>query len=216
MKRRDFVKSLPILALSPLILTDVVQNGRHLIVIGSAATRMIAKHTQDLKVDSITVINDEIPVQFKSAHTFLKFEAPASAYDFVGDRKIMKRKRLPEIQLSPAIKQYLKNLQGKLIIITALGGYTGTTHYQAIMKFVSSINIDSAFICSLPFEFEGSKKFENAMDIISQVGESTSQSVFAMDGIRVLHGNLSVRSAFEKADGMMMKMVIETIEKSTF
>jgi hypothetical protein len=211
MKRRDFVKAMPILALSPILLTEAVQKRKHLIVLGSAATRMIAHHGQDLSVDSITVINDVIPDQFKAAHAFMKYEAPASAYHFVGDRKILKREPFPEINLSQTIKQHLEKLDGKLFILAALGGFTGTTHYKALMKFVGNIHVESKFICSIPFEFEGSTKFENPLDSTQKVDESTSQSVLVMDAIRVLHGNLSVRSAFAKMDDMMMEILMKKL-----
>ncbi|MGY6521307.1 MAG: hypothetical protein ACXIUD_06230 [Mongoliitalea sp.] len=207
MKRRDFVKVLPVLALSPLVLKEGVHNAKHIIVLGSAATRMFVNHAQDLTVDSITVINDENPAAFHSVQTFFPYEVPESAYFFLGERKFLKKDLIPKTTLSLALKEHLKGLKGTLIVVTALGGYTGTAHYRAIAEFFSIENITSEFICSIPFEFEGSAKVHQSLQLATEIKAFVSQKVFALEYIRCLYGNLSIRSAYAKADEQMMALL---------
>lgn len=210
MKRRDFIKALPIIAISPYFQQDDLVKPIHLIALGSAATRTIEKLATEIKFDKLTFINDKKPKNLSQPYTFISYHPPESAFTYFDRHKILKNGPLPEITLSESIRQRLDSVEDKWIVFAALGSFTGTTHYHAIAKSLSSRNIDAHFICTWPFEFEGRKRMKSAQHSSGFVGNLNSQQIFQLEHIRLLYGNLSIRSAFEKAE----EWVLNCIKKS--
>ena len=176
MKRRDFVKMLPAFALGTSMLH--VAKPTHLIALGSAASRLIEKYASELKFDTLTFVNDRLPQNLSLPYKFISYHPPESEYTFFGKHKILKDQPIPEIVLSESIKQQVDSLEGKLIVFAALGNFTGTAHYQALAKYLSSKQIKAQFICILPFRFEGSKRLRNAYISSEAVENLGLQDVF--------------------------------------
>ena len=200
MKRREFVKTLPVLALSPLLLSAGPAKAKNLLVLGSAATRLIATYGTELKADTTMLVNDINRENQGFSFDFSSNRPPASAYLNIRGIKSFHNYHLAQIKLPEAIADYLGEIEGKLVVFAALGEFTGTSLYQAVANYVSEHNIEAHFICSLPFDFEGSRRMEDAVNCADYVGARCSQEIFPLEQIRKQYGNLGIASAFDQAD----------------
>lgn len=202
MKRRDFVKSLPILAVAPSILSYTQKEEIHLIALGTAASKMIGRNSDNLKVDSITFINDKRPRRSKMNCEFIQFAPPNSAFDSYGGFRFLKKEIPMQLELSDQIKQQLDNLQGRIILVAGLGKFTGTFMYSPITNYLDSKGFITEGLCSLPFEFEGD--FWREASIKTANSFQGNHKVLDFEQIRKQKGNLSIRSAFKEADEWLM------------
>ncbi len=90
----------------------------------------------------------------------------------------------------------------KMTFITAgMGGGTGTGAAPVIARESKKMGILTVGIVTIPFRFEGSKKINQALDGV----EAMSKNVDALlvinnERLRQLYGNLSMMTAFGKAD----------------
>ncbi|AFL83166.1 hypothetical protein Belba_0508 [Belliella baltica DSM 15883] len=202
MKRRDFVKSLPILAVAPSILSYTQKEEIHLVALGTAASKLIGRSSDNLKVDSITFITDKRPRISKMNCEFIQFAPPNSAYDYYGGFRFLKKEIPMQLELSDQIKQRLDSLKGRVILIAGLGKFTGTFMYSPITNYLDSKGFKTEGLCSLPFEFEGG--FWRKASIKTASSIQGNQKVLDFEQIRKQKGNVSIRSAFEYADDWML------------
>jgi len=202
MKRRDFVKTLPILVATPLLLVSSQAKPvrRHLVVLGSAATNLVVKYGSKMTFDSYTVVNglkpDGCPVNFD----FFPFFKPDTSHLILEEFRNQKPENLPFLELSDELKSTIEGKSGTITVLAALGNYTGTLLFQALGTQLDIKREDLRMVGTLPFLFEGSKRRENALAAIQNLKINPSQTIFPLDQIRQVYGNLSIRSAFEKAD----------------
>jgi hypothetical protein len=210
MKRRDFVKCLPILAVTPFILSHTQKEKIHLIAIGSSASKLIERNTDILKVDSITYINDKTPQTLKTPYEFIQFSPPNSAYEYLYGRKFLKRDIPGQLQLPNSIRQRLDNLQGRLILVASLGKFTGTIMYSAIAAYIDSKGYNAQGICTLPFQLEGDFWRKTSIEIANNI--PGNQKILDFEKLRKQVGNLSICSAFKKADEWVLRELKETLE----
>jgi hypothetical protein len=210
MKRRDFVKCLPILVVTPFILSHTQKEKIHLIAIGSAASKLIERNTDILKVDSITYINDKIPQTLKTPYEFIQFSPPNSAYEYLYGSKFLKREIPEHLHLPNSIKQKLDNLQGRLILVAGLGKFTGTIMYSAIAAYIDSKGCNAQGICSLPFELEGDFWRKTSIEITNNI--PCNQKILDFEKLRKQVNNLTILTAFKMADEWVLGELIEALE----
>lgn len=74
-----------------------------------------------------------------------------------------------ETQLPALIQRKLDSIQGKIILLTGLGGYSGCFLYPQIAQYICSTDKETHLLCSLPFEFEGEFWGKTACEIGSQI-----------------------------------------------
>lgn len=203
MKRRDFVKSIPILAVAPAILSHVQIEKVHVIAIGTAASRLIAQNSDVLKIDSITLITDTMPQGAKNHCDWIQYTPPASAYEVFDGRRFLKREIPMQLELSDQIKQGLDNLKGRIILAAALGRFTGTFMYSPIRNYLDSKGLKPEGLCSLPFAFEGSFWREASIQVANRL--QSDQRILDFEQLRSQIGNLAIRSAFRKADDWVLE-----------
>lgn len=203
MKRRDFVKSIPILAVAPAILSHVQIEKVHVIAIGTAASRLISQNSDVLKIDSITLITDTMPQGAKNHCDWIQYIPPASAYEVFDGRRFLKKEIPMQLELSDQIKQRLDNLKGRIILVAALGRFTGTFLYSPIRNYLDSKDLKSEGLCSLPFAFEGNFWREASIQVANRL--QVDQRILDFEQLRSRIGNLAIRSAFRKADDWVLE-----------
>lgn len=209
MKRRDFVKVMPLLAVAPSILSYTQKEEIHLITLGTAASKMIGKNSDNLQVDSITFITDKMPRTSKMNCEFIQFTPPHSAYDYYGGHRFLKKETPTQPQLSNQIKQRLDNLKGRIILVAGLGKFTGTFMYSPITNYLNSKGFKTEGLRSLPFEFEGD--FWRKTSLKTANSFQGNHKVLDFEQLRKQKGNLSIRSAFKEADDWMLKELMERL-----
>lgn len=209
MNRREFAKRIPLLAAMPLALgaskSKTPSTKRHLIALGSVASNVVVKNKNLLKFDSFTVVSDH-KQGFQGNMEFIPFIPPDSAYDFYGNRKFLKREPFPVIDLPEQLSEAISSKEGEVLILAALGKYTGTVLSTSIAKaYAGSSNL--SFAVTIPFSFEGSFLRNEALNAAIDITSDHPSQFFDLEDIREQYGNLAIRSAFERADKEIISLL---------
>jgi hypothetical protein len=215
MKRRDFIKTLPTIAAVPFSIIPIKAKpkSKHLIALGSSASRLVAKYGQRLPFDSFTLINDCIPDFCDLSVDFIPFFPPDEAYFTWGERRFLKKEKLPDIILPNEIKSHLEAKEGDLVLFSTLGKATGSILMKSIGDQYRNSTQGLQVVAIMPFEFEGlnlSANAKHALESIHRRGIRTR--VLELEAIRAKYGNLAIRSAFEKADEWVLGR-LQSLEK---
>ncbi len=117
---------------------------------------------------------------------------------------------LPEIGKNAAvenieeIREYLSD-GAKMVFVTAgMGGGTGTGAAPVIAKVAKEMGILTVGIVTVPFNFEGRKRRIQAEEGLEEMRENVDTLlVINNERLREITGNLSITSAFEKADDIL-------------
>lgn len=101
----------------------------------------------------------------------------------------------------------------KAIIISTLGGYTGTEYAPMFSKFLSDIGIELTNIVTLPFSFEGKSRFEKSQKALTEMSKyAKSTIVFNGDSLKNLLKEENVADYFSILDNYIEKAILFTIE----
>ena len=110
-----------------------------------------------------------------------------------------------------------KELTGtdKLIIIACLGGGTGTAASYVISKIAKEMNIKTAALVTLPFDFEGKKRNLTALDGLKKLKEIIP--VYSFENNSILENvdrSTSLRNAFSVVDKVIAQKSVEYIKNN--
>lgn len=205
MKRRIFLKTLPVLAATPLAMAAMPAQSqhhpRHLIALGSAPCRLATGFHEKLKFDSVTLIDSNEENWGSEKATVFAFNPPSSVYQFHYSRPILKNENMPVLPLPKEIEAHLRSLDGKLVFLAGLGKATGTLLFQSIgLRYHNPVQ-STEWIAVMPFAFEGSRSHNQAQRTIHLLSDNHREpSCLYLDEIRHRYGNLAIRSAYEEAD----------------
>lgn len=206
MKRRDFLKTLPIIAGAPLALAPTspfpqTVNGRHLIALGTSACILASTHAGELSFDSFTFINSKEPQSLRKGDTFISFQTPDFIFEQVENLRIPKSGHLPVLPLGQEIQNHLSGLTGELVFLAGLGGVTATLLFQSIGCHYTNSSQRLEWLAMMPFEFEGTRRELRSQLAIRVLADQRRElTCLYLEEIRSRYGNQLIRSAYEKAD----------------
>ncbi len=102
------------------------------------------------------------------------------------------------------IEQMLST-QTKMVFITAgMGGGTGTGAAPIIAKLAKDMNILTVGIVTMPFQFEGKSRMQQAQKGIEMLRDTVdSLIVINNNKLREVYGNLGFKAGFSKADEVL-------------
>ncbi|NJC25278.1 cell division protein FtsZ [Neolewinella antarctica] len=102
------------------------------------------------------------------------------------------------------VKKYLNNNCRMLFVTAGMGGGTGTGAAPIIAKTAREMGILTVGIVTLPFTFEGRRRATNGMEGLQELKENVDTLiVVSNDKLRQIHGNLSLKDAFSRADNIL-------------
>lgn len=212
MKRRNFLKSLPVFAVAPLTLSANQKNAsssRHLIALGSAACRLVYMNFKRLPFDTVTFIDREEPGLIGDRQTFISFQSPDHLFDQVAHLKIPKMDCLPVLPLKPEIQRHLKSLEGDLVFLAGLGGVTSALLFQSIGCHYFHSSQRMKWLAIMPFAFEGIRKeVRSQWAIRVLIEKKIDPTLFYLDEIRAKYGNLAIRSAYQRGDEWVVEELL--------
>lgn len=106
----------------------------------------------------------------------------------------------------------------KMVFITAgMGGGTGTGAAPVIAKIAKEADILTVAIVTLPFQFEGSARYQQALNGIDALRDHVdSLLVINNEKLREMYGNLPISQAFSKADNVLSTAAKGIAELITF
>ena len=116
----------------------------------------------------------------------------------------------PEVG-AKAAKESQKEIEGilssqtKMIFITAgMGGGTGTGAAPVIAEMAKSMDILTVGIVTMPFQFEGRLRLEQAQKGLERIKESVDALIVINNNkLREVYGNLGFKAGFAKADEVL-------------
>lgn len=93
----------------------------------------------------------------------------------------------------------------KMVFITAgMGGGTGTGAAPVIAKAAKELGLLTVAIVTIPFHFEGGRRFNQAIEGIRELKENVdSLLVINNEKLREIYGNLPASEGFSKADDVL-------------
>lgn len=116
----------------------------------------------------------------------------------------------PEVGASAAIEsqeeiQSILSTQTKMIFITAgMGGGTGTGAAPVIAQMAKSLDILTVGIVTMPFQFEGKLRLEQAQRGLEKIKASVDALIVINNNkLREVYGNLGFKAGFAKADEVL-------------
>lgn len=212
MKRRNFLKSLPVFAVAPLTLSASpknASNSRHLIALGSAACRLAYMNFERLPFNTVTFIDREEPGLIGDRQTIIPSQPMENLFDRETYYSVRNKVSLPVLTLDPEIPMHLQTLNGDLIFLAGLGGITASLLSQSIGFHYFNPSQRMEWLAMMPFEFEGTKKVVQAQLVIHVLIEKRiNPSLLYLDDIREKYGNLAIRSAYQKADEWVVEELL--------
>lgn len=214
MKRREFLKTLSVFSLAPLVLREIPAGNRtgsrHLIALGTAACHLARNNSSKLAFNTITMIDGENPSIRSEKFKFIEFIPAESLFEQLGDIRISKSNFLPILPLPVEIKSHLESLSGDLVFLSGLGGMTSKLLTQSIGTYYSNISQRIEWVTMMPFEFQGSRRQVQAQFAIHMLAEKNFEpNCLYLDEIRHKYGNISIRSAYQKADEWVLDELSE-------
>jgi cell division protein FtsZ len=101
--------------------------------------------------------------------------------------------------------QQMLSTQTKMVFITAgMGGGTGTGAAPIIAKLAKDMNILTVGIVTMPFQFEGKSRMQQAQKGIEMLRDTVdSLIVINNNKLREVYGNLGFKAGFSKADEVL-------------
>ena len=133
-----------------------------------------------------------------------KIQLGLSLTDGRGAGSIPEVGRNAAIESIEDIRRLLLN-NAKMVFITAgMGGGTGTGAAPIIAQAAREMGILTVAIVTIPFEFEGKKRKQQADDGIEQLKKSVdSILIIRNQKLREMFGNLNLSEAFANADNIL-------------
>ena len=102
------------------------------------------------------------------------------------------------------IERILRNNTKMLFITAGMGGGTGTGAAPVIARIARDLGILTVGIVTVPFPFEGKRRFSQAMEGLEQLKKNVDTLiVISNDRLREVYGNLVLREAFSNADNIL-------------
>jgi cell division protein FtsZ len=115
----------------------------------------------------------------------------------------------PEVGRAAALesKEHIREMLAgtKMIFVTAgMGGGTGTGAAPVIAKIAKDMDILTVGIVTVPFGFEGKKKYAQAEQGVEALRSSCDTVLVILnDKLREIYGNLAIGQAFGEADNVL-------------
>ncbi|WP_027078905.1 cell division protein FtsZ [Maribacter antarcticus] len=102
------------------------------------------------------------------------------------------------------IKQMLDNTTKMIFITAGMGGGTGTGAAPVIAKFAKEMDVLTVGIVTMPFNFEGKMRCDQAQKGIEKLRNNVDSLIIINNNkLREVYGNLGFKAGFSKADEVL-------------
>lgn len=210
MERRDFIKTLPALSLTPLSLasmpTGEATNGKNLIALGTNAGRFVSQYHAKLSFDSFTIVDKQRLSCFDQSLSFLSFLPSEDAFRKIRDFDSSSPFLDEKLGFSEALLKHFRMLKGELIFLVGVGKSTGTLLAKMVMDSFGDSSPSIKILATSPFRFEGIKP-EMRATAIAELYSKTGfgNSILSLENVAGLSYGENMQSLFEAADREILK-----------
>jgi len=206
MERRNFIKltSLSLVYFSTPNLNFLIPEQRkkiHIIGLGSAGCNIIEYVFKKRFDANYTYVTTPDRTHFLNGINKVTFNRPKeyrNNKNWINDKDV----------LTENIKSIFQKDE-YYIIVTGLRGYTGSLLMRDLNKFLLKQNKLFTAIASTPFKFEGKMFMENANKIVEDIRNNPDFILIDLEIVRKIYGNITIIEAYEKANHLFYKKIIE-------
>lgn len=179
---------------------------------GNAINYMYAQGIQDVE---FIICNTDAQV-LKNSPVPNKLQIGANLTGGLGAGTDPEKGRQAALEDKDLIRESLDNTK-MLFVNAGMGGGTGTGAAPVIAELAKDMDILTVGIVTMPFVFEGKKKRQIAEEGVAALKKHCDTVIIILnDKIKEIHGNLSLKNAFSKADDILStasKSIAEIITK---
>lgn len=101
-------------------------------------------------------------------------------------------------------------------VVSCLGGGCGTSVAPVVAREARQMGITTICVATLPFEFEGTQRFEQSLDGVREMAKN-ADGIYLLNNQYIFrqHRNSPINEAFAQADEMMCNFIRSTTESIT-
>jgi hypothetical protein len=163
----------------------------HFIGLGGAGCNMLEYIQKQVIVARYTCITNPVRNNLSNEINVLKFDSPRNY-------TLIENWHKQDLKLPMSIKLLLHS-NSQYVILSGLGGYTGTMLTKSIMKHLKKREKDVMTICCLPFKFEKSRNII-ANEISSELSKQTKVNFIDLNIVSKGYGHISLKQFFNKVN----------------
>lgn len=181
------------------------QHNLHIIGIGGAGTNTAAYfHKQGVNAKYTYINNLEIN-EISKEFNYINFVSPTKEFIQTKKYQVVFSDMTQELIIpQETLDLFTKN--EKYLLLSGLGGYTGTFMMQQLTEMLYQQKIPFLSICTSPFNFEGEEKNKYALQTTQKLQHISNFHCINLENVLKNHGNLSVKESFEKINEMSFKI----------
>ena len=114
---------------------------------------------------------------------------------------------------SADIRALLGNRTDVAFVVSCLGGGCGTGVIPIVAREAQQMGITTICVATLPFEFEGTQRFEQSLDGVHEMAKN-ADGIYLFNNQYIFrqHRESPINEAFAQADEMMCNFIRSTIE----
>jgi len=162
---------------------------------GNAVTYM---YQQGIHNVNFVITNTDAQAMEKSP---VPVKIPLGIWGSGGDPDVGRQAALNSLD---KIREVLDTGTNMLFLTTGMGGGTGTGATPVIARVAKELGILTVAIVTMPFNFEGPVRIEQAKNGIYELKDHVdSLLIIENEKLREIYGDLTVRNAFSKADNVL-------------
>lgn len=163
----------------------------HFIGLGGAGCNMLEYIQKQGIVARYTCITNPVRNNLSSEIIVLKFDSPRNY-------TLIENWHKQDLKLPMSIKMLLHS-NSHYVILSGLGGYTGTMLTKSIMKHLKKQEKDVMTICCLPFKFETPRNII-ANDISRDLTKHAKVNFIDLNLVSKGYGHISLKQFFDKVN----------------
>ena len=159
--------------------------------------------TQGIRDVDFVVCNTDVQALAKSP-VQIKIQLGQTLTEGLGAGNLPEHGKQAAIESIEEITKLLSD-NTKMVFITAgMGGGTGTGAAPVIAKTAKELGLLTVAIVTIPFRFEGPRRFNQAIEGLRELKEHVdSLLVINNEKLREIYGDLAISEAFAKADDVL-------------
>ncbi len=171
----------------------------HFIGLGGAGSNQVEfLYNKGIK-GKFTCVSDPVRPNLPEEIQFVHFIPPGESYFKNGVEIIRISDMQQPIEIPDSVLNIFKS-NDIFVLLSGLGGYTGTYMTEELTLLLNQQKKPFLTISSLPYIFEGQKRKLTAENTIHKLKSIDSFQYYELENIRMEHGNLTVKDAFEIAN----------------
>ncbi len=173
----------------------------HLIIgIGGGASNALAVIPNQTKYQEVYILNtDKGVLQTSKQKTMLIGEQVLGGYGAAANMELGREAALESKDMIARLRREI--MPKVVIVVSCLGGGTGSGATAVVLDEFKGEDIFCVAIVTMPFRFEGKKKWSQAMHALNDIKRQVDALVVIVnDRMRKVYGNMSINVAFQKID----------------